>query len=98
MLKHVVLFRMKAESKDKSVELRDLFLTMKNEIPQIIKVTSDLNVRPGARAYDVQLEVFTKDLEELEKYVAHPYHAETVGSFLAEHVADIAVADFMVEA
>ncbi len=97
MLKHVVLFRMKEDSKDKCTELRDLFLSMKNEIPQIIKVTSDLNIRPGMRAYDVQLEVFTKDLEELETYVAHPYHANTVGSFLSEHVADIAVADFIVE-
>ncbi len=94
MLKHVVMFRMKDESKDKCNELRELFLSMKNEIPQIIKVTSDLNIRPGVRAYDVQLEVFTKDLEELEVYVAHPYHAGTVGNYLKKHVADIVVADF----
>ncbi len=94
MLKHILLFKLKNENKEKNAaELRDRLNDLKNYIPEIVKIEAGVNTGKSPRAWDVSLYSEFKDFASLEVYQKHPAHVEVV-KFVDEVCEDRHVVDY----
>lgn len=74
MVKHVVMYKLKEEAKDKADELIEKFLSMNGRIEGLVSVTSGKDFKKEGRSYDVALICTLESPEALEKYAVHPVH------------------------
>ena len=84
MVKHVLFVKMKDNSPESCQKVKDLFLSMKQEIDFVRDVTVGIDYLHSERSYDVVLELTVDDREALEAYQVHPYHAGVVKPYIAE--------------
>lgn len=94
MVKHVLFVKLKDNSPEQCQKLKDLFLTMKDEIDFVRDVQVGIDFLHSERSYDVVLELVVDDREALDAYQAHPYHANVVKEYVlsvkegTNHVVD----------
>lgn len=74
MVKHVVMYKLKEEAKDKADELIGKFLSMKEKIEGLVDIMSGKDFKREGRSYDVALICTLESKEALEKYAVHPVH------------------------
>lgn len=74
MVKHVVMYKLKEETKDKADELIGKFLSMKGKIEGLVDIKSGKDFKREGRSYDVALICTLESKESLEKYAVHPVH------------------------
>jgi len=76
MIKHIVLF--KVNDKSKIEEAKNLILSLKNEISEIIdiEVFSDIGYDENASDFGLITTLKTKD--DLDIYAKHPKHLEVI--------------------
>ena len=88
MIKHVVLWRLKA-SNDRTFEtIRATLQAQAGRIPGLLRVEVGRNFSSHRRALDVSLVCDFESREALAAYHKHPLHAETraiVDPLIAEH-------------
>ena len=78
MFKHVVMYTLKPEFKKCGKEAVDMFLSMKENINVIKKVSSGINTVTTNRSYDFILELTFNSIDDFYIYKNHPYHINTV--------------------
>jgi len=97
MLKHIVMFRLKTDLKEKTIvihTLKDKLECLKNKISQVKKLETGRNISRQTNAFDLILVTEFESEEDLEIYRAHPDHQEVV-SYIREVVGEIIVVDYM---
>lgn len=78
MIKHVVCFKLKDCTKEKAEYARDLLLTMKGRVPEVLELFAGVDFLHSERSYDLILEVTVADRAALERYQQDPYHCNTI--------------------
>lgn len=96
MVKHVLMIKLKDNAQAECEKLRDLFLTMKGRVPQVLDVEAGADFLHSERSYDVCLCVMLESPEALDAYQKDPYHCDVVKTYVAK-VREAAVAvDYIV--
>ncbi|MBQ1272982.1 MAG: Dabb family protein [Clostridia bacterium] len=85
MLRHIVLYRLHDRSEEAKQALKNKFLTLVGNVPQIRTLEAGTDCLFSGRSYDVALVVTFDSKEDLAAYKAHPFH---VG--VAEYVHSVA--------
>lgn len=96
MVKHVVLFRFKAESKNQIEKAKEVLLSMQGNVPTAKQITVHLDELKTARSYDIMLEVIVDNFTALEAYQADPYHCGVVKEFMHTHSESSVTMDFTI--
>lgn len=95
MVKHVLFVKLKDNSPESCQKLKDLFLTMKQEISFIRELTVGIDFLHSERSYDVVLELVVDSPEALQAYQVHPYHADVVKPYVTSvHTGKNLVVDY----
>ncbi len=96
MIKHIVLFKLKA-SENKAVKMQEIKELEK--LPDIIRELKEirvgLNMNPDEE-WDLSLEVLTENRHDLEIYANHPAHQQIVKHLIAPLKEDRACVDYQV--
>lgn len=95
MFTHVVLFKLKDNSKENMNKVRDLLLSMEGKIEEIRGLTVGEDVLFTKRSYDLCLIVTFLNQEEMDKYQVHGYHVGTVLKNLKPMLESSKVCDFV---
>lgn len=98
MIKHIVMWRLKAEAGGQTREenarnMKQRLEELPSRIPQIRSLEVGLNVRESERASDVALYAEFDSLEDLATYIRHPAHQE-VATYIREITSEIRVVDY----
>lgn len=97
MIKHVVCFKIKEECKNRIEEARKTLLSMREHVPNIIKLNVGIDLLHSQRSYDIILEVVLESMEYLSIYQEDLYHCTVVKPLMHEiRCASVAV-DFEVD-
>ena len=90
MFRHIVLYRLKDRSEKAKQALKDKFLTLRGNVPQIRNLEAGTDCLFSGRSYDVALVITFDNKEDLAAYKAHPFHvgvAEYVHSVMESSVS-----------
>lgn len=88
MIRHIVLWRLKAGAQSRFEEIRAALEAQVGRIPGLLRVEVGRNLRPGRRAADFSLICDFDSPLALESYHQHPAHHETraiVDALIEEH-------------
>ena len=96
MVKHVLMIKLKDNAQAECEKLRDLFLTMKGRVPQVIDVEAGADFLHSDRSFDVCLYVTLESPEALEAYQQDPYHCEVVKTYVASVREKAVAVDYIV--
>ncbi len=94
MIKHIVLFKLKDNSKENKKLLQQKLMQMKDEIWVLKNIEVGINFLDSPRAYDIALLTDFETKEDLDIYQEHPYHVE-IKEFIKEVTIDSKVVDFI---
>jgi len=84
MIKHIVMWNLKDENKEKNaLEIKTRLEALKEVIPQIGSIEVGRNFNDSDVAFDLVLYTEFKTKEDLEIYQNHPAH-KAVAKFVAE--------------
>jgi hypothetical protein len=95
MIRHIVLWSMRDETRDELDSLLDQLREMSVRIDEVRALSTDLLLNDSA--YDAVLSIDLDDEAALERYVQHPAH-QAAGARLVELSATAEVADFQLSA
>ncbi|MGB4985283.1 MAG: Dabb family protein [Erysipelotrichaceae bacterium] len=87
MVKHVLFCKLKDYSVENANKLRDVFLSMKGNVPVIVDVKSEIDFLRSERSFDVMLEVTLNSREDLQVYAQDKYHCEVVKTYVHSVIA-----------
>ena len=98
MIKHIVMLRIQdfAEGKTKhenAVYMKEILESLKEKIPQIIKLEVGINFKHHQGAFDIVLFVEFNSKEDLDAYIANPEHKK-VAEYIIKVRSDRAVIDY----
>ena len=74
MFRHIVLYRLKDRSEESKRALKEHFLSLNGQVPQIRALEVGTDVLHSGRSYDVCLSILFDQKEDLAAYKAHPFH------------------------
>lgn len=78
MIKHIVCFKLKDNSKEECEKARDVLLSMKENVPLLRDIEVGIDLLHSERSYDVILQVLLDDMNALQEYQNDPYHCSVV--------------------
>jgi len=97
MIKHIVMWNLKEENKEKNaLEIKNKLESLKAIIPQIRSIEVGRNFNESDMAYDLVLYTEFETKEDLEIYQNHSAH-KAVAKFVAEVRTARAVGDYEVK-
>ena len=92
MIRHIVLWRLKAAGRERFAEIRAALQAQQGRIPGLLRVEVGASFATGRRAVDFALTCDFADRASLDAYHRHPAHHETralVDPLVEEHwIAD----------
>lgn len=92
MIKHIVCFKLKDNSKENCEKTRDILLSMEGNVPMLKGIEVGVDFLHSDRSYDIILQVLLDSPEELEAYQNDPYHCGVVKKHMhAVREASVAV-------
>lgn len=97
MLRHIVLFKIRENIPDKgktASTLKDKLERIKDQIPEVKKLETGINVSTQPNAYDLALVTEFNDGKDLEVYRNHPAH-QAVVKYILDVTSDRIVTDYM---
>ncbi len=97
MFRHIVLYRLKDRSEEAKRALKEKFLSLKGNVPQIVDLEVGTDRLFSARSYDVALVITFEKKEDLPVYKAHPFHVG-VADYVHGVVESAVSCDYEVEA
>lgn len=96
MIKHIVCFKLKDNSREECEKARDVLMSMEGKVPELRGITVGIDFLHSERSYDLILEVLLDDEAALESYQNDPYHCSVVKTHMhAVREASVAV-DYIV--
>ena len=96
MIKHVVLFKFKEESKNQITQAKEVLMSMEGNVPTIKGIEVNIDELKSPRSFDIMLTVVLDSFETLEEYQKDPYHAGVVKTFMNMHTERSVAIDFTV--
>lgn len=78
MVKHIVFFKLKDKSEANILKTRDVLLSMKGKVPEVIDLDVGVDFLHSPRSYDISLTVTLQDKKALDDYQNDPYHCDVV--------------------
>ncbi|HPG92601.1 MAG TPA: Dabb family protein [Clostridia bacterium] len=94
MVKHIVFTKLKDNSKENKAKLMEVFMSMKDKVPQIIDIKTGADFVESERSYDVALEVVVKDRQALTDYTNDEYHCSVVKKYVHENRIASVIVDY----
>ena len=94
MIKHVVCFKLKDNSKEACEKARDTLLSMKGNVPQAKDVNVGIDFLHSPRSYDIYLEVVLDKKEDLSAYQEDSYHVDVVKKHMHSVVESSVAVDY----
>ena len=92
MIKHIVCFKLKDNSKENCEKTRDILLGMEGNVPMLRGIEVGVDFLHSDRSYDIILQVLLDSPEALEEYQNDPYHCGVVKKHMhAVREASVAV-------
>lgn len=82
MIKHIVCFKLKDNSPQACQKAKEVLLSMKGKVEQLRDIQVGIDFLHSERSYDIILEVLLDSREDMEAYQSHPYHVETVKTYM----------------
>jgi hypothetical protein len=75
-----------------SEKAREILMSMRGKVPQIIDIEAGVDLLHSERSYDVILQVTVESMTALEEYQNDPYHCGVVKPFMhAQRESSVAV-------
>ncbi len=101
MIKHIVMWKLKASAADASKEenaqkIKEILEALPETISEVSALEVGLNFAEGNAAYDVALYTEFESKVDLETYRVHADHVKAAG-FIGEVTAERVVVDYEVE-
>lgn len=94
MIKHVVCFKLAENNENAKKEAKEILLSMKGKVPQILDITVGTDFLCSARSYDVFLMVALDDKKALDDYQNDEYHCGVVKTYMHSHTTASVALDF----
>ena len=94
MIKHIVSFKLKEESKDKAELIKQKLEELSSKISQIKYFEIGINISDSPAAYDLVLVSEFLSVEELDAYRMHPEHIK-VADIIALYKSTSMVVDYI---
>ena len=94
MVKHVLFCKLMAYTPENAEELKEMFLSMKGNVPVAVDVKAAVDFLRSPRSFDVMLEVTLKSREDLDVYQADPYHCDVVKNYVHSVVETSVAVDY----
>lgn len=94
MIKHVVCFKLKDNSQIKCKMAKDILMSMKGKVPQVIDIAVGIDFLKSERSFDIVLEVVLKNKNALEEYQMDDYHCNTVKPYMHSVRTDSVSVDY----
>lgn len=88
MIKHVVCFKLKDNSMENCLKIRDILMTMKDKIHLLKDIQVGIDCLHSPRSYDIILETMLENEEALEAYQKDQYHCEVIKKYMND-VSDL---------
>lgn len=82
MIKHIVCFKLKDNSKESCEKAAEIFRSMEGKVPQLRSIQVGIDFLHSPRSYDIILETTFDSKEELENYQKDPYHCDVVKKYI----------------
>lgn len=97
MIKHIVCFKLKDNSKENKEKAKEVLLSMKGNVPMLRNIEVGIDILGSERSYDVILQIELDDVDALAAYQEDPYHVSVVKKHMhAVREASVAV-DYMMD-
>lgn len=77
MIKHIVCFKLKNNSKEECERAKEVLLSMKGNVPMIKNIEVGIDFLHSQRSYDIILQVILDD-DMLDAYQNDAYHCSVV--------------------
>ncbi len=100
MINHIVLFKFKKNVSKKIIDsLRNHFLNIKNDIPEIVSITGgrDVSVEGRNKGYDIVFIITFKSITDRDNYLPHVKHQRLVEKYINPIAEDILVFDYEIK-
>ncbi len=78
MIKHIVCFKLANPTEELLKKTKDILLSMKGNVPMLRDIEVGVDFLHSARSYDIILQVWLDNKEDLDAYQNDPYHCSVV--------------------
>ena len=78
MIKHIVCFKLANPTEELLKKTKDILLSMKGNVPMLRDIEVGVDFLHSARSYDIILQVWLDNNEDLDAYQNDPYHCSVV--------------------
>lgn len=82
MIKHIVCFKLKENSKENCEKAAEIFRSMEGNVPQLKSIQVGIDFLHSPRSYDIILETTFEDKKALDDYQNDPYHCDVVKKYI----------------
>ncbi|NLZ25196.1 MAG: Dabb family protein [Clostridiales bacterium] len=96
MLKHVVFFKLQDPTEETLNKTRDILLSMKGRVAEVINIEVGIDILKSPRSYDVCLIVELDDMDALARYHHDEYHNKVVNAYLNTVISSSAAVDYII--
>lgn len=86
MIRHIVFFKLKDNSKANKQRIKDVILPLKEKIDVIKFYQVGINFSNEERAYDLALVSDFNSIDDLKSYATHPEHLKVISQLKSEGV------------
>ena len=93
MFRHIVLYRLKNPTQEAKEQLKNRFLTLKGNVPQVKDIEVGIDVLESGRSFHVALVITFESKEDLKTYKSHPFHV-AVSDYVHAVISESVSCDF----
>jgi len=97
MVKHIVCFKLSEYSYELCEKTKEILLSMKGNVPNLIDVKVGIDYLHSSRSYDIILETIFNTKEDVEKYQVDPYHCNVVKKHMHKIAEKSIAIDYVME-
>lgn len=94
MIKHIVCFKLADNSIENCTKTKGILLSMKNNVPMLVKIEVGIDFLHSSRSYDIILETYFNTKEDLDAYQNDPYHCNVVKKHMHSHATSSIAIDY----
>ncbi len=96
MFTHIVLFKLKENTKENVSFVANTLKSMEGKIPQLMDLEIGVDELHSDRSFDICLITRFASVDEMNEYQMHPYHVNEVLSKIKSYIKVSKVADYNV--
>ncbi len=96
MIKHIVCFKLKDNSKEECEKARDILLSMDGNVPLLRGIEVGVDFLHSPRSYDIILQVILDDEKALDDYQNDEYHCSVVKKHMHEAAESSVAIDYYI--